>query len=257
MNWNWKTTRLLAGAILLLVGTGALHRWVHLCRAHADARQRPLSESLTSLPGRVGSYVHQRDLPLGTNILQAAGVDSYVYREYVDHDSARSVQVYVGYWGRTNVGMGHGPDVCFPAVGWQADGAPAQYTVSFSDARASETDADIALHHFMRTESLGIERLAVGFSAVVDGRFRASSSGIFLHRPRDVYAAGFLAHVLVAMPLHDSNSTAADAELVEFMHQLLPHVSRCIFGDSQGIDARRADRLAVTDVQGDRHDEIE
>lgn len=257
MNWNWKTTRLLAGAFLLLVGAGTLHRWVHLCRAHADSVQRPLSESLTSLPGRVGSYVHQRDLPLGTNVLQAAGVDSYVYREYVDPGAGRSVQVYVGYWGRTNVGMGHGPDVCFPAVGWHADGAPSLHTVSFSDARHPETGADIALHHFMRTESLGIDRLAVGFSAVVDGEFRASSSGTFLHRPRDVYAAGFLAHVIVAMPLRESDSAAADAELVDFMHQLLPHVSRCIFGDSQGIDARRADRLAVTGLQGDGHDEIE
>ncbi len=236
MNWNWTTTKLLAGVVILLLGSGTLHRWVRLSRASAASVYRPLSVSLSNLPSHLSPYAHKRDLPLSAEVLQVAGVDSFVNREYVGPAAGELVQLYVGYWGHENLGMGHGPEVCYPAAGWQIDGAAKQRVLEFPGADGASTKAVIAVHHFTRTELQGVERRAVGFLAVVDGQFRAASRGMFMHRPPSSRDEGFLAHILVSTPVTDTDWPAADTRIVNFMDRLLPYVSRCLFGSTQGSD---------------------
>lgn len=182
------------------------------------------------MPPQLGPYTLRRNLPLSAEVLQVAGVDSYVNREYVGPEAGQLVQLYVGYWGRENVGIGHGPDVCFPMAGWHTEGAIEQRALRFPGAGGVTVETMIAIHHFTRTEPEGVKQLAVGFVVVIDGQFRASSRGVFLHRPLRNSDTGFLAHVEVTTPVAHGSWEAADSRIVDFMETLLPHVRVCLFG---------------------------
>lgn len=254
MNWSWTTTKLLAGVVILLLGSGALHRWVRLSRVSAASVYRPLCVSLSNLPSHLGPYVHKRDLPLSAEVLQVAGVDSFVHGEYVDPVAGELVQLYVGYWGHENLGMGHGPEVCYPAAGWQIDGAAKQRVLQLPGANGVTDEAVIGIHHFTRTEPQGIEQQAVGFLAVVDGQFHATSRGMFMHRPPSSQDEGFLAHILVSTPVMGTDWPAADTRIVNFMGRLLPHVSRCLFGSTRGSSAQGSDESGAPEQTGRTHD---
>lgn len=236
MRTRWTTARVLAAAVVLLLGAGTAHHWAHLSRAGQTARYRPPAIPLEELPASIGSFTQVQDLQLGAEVLQVAGVDSFVYREYAASGVARPISLYVGYWGYQNTGTGHGPEVCYPAAGWQPEGSPEQRVIRFQNAKRIDTEAVVALHHFVRTEPEGVARVAVGFVAVVDGRFRASSRGTFLHRPPTTANGGFLAQTIVSTFMTQSDDPVADGHIVDFLEPLLPHVSRCLFGDGPTSD---------------------
>jgi len=202
-----KNTRAaIVAAICLLILGGLADRSLRSWRNVWGATYTPLASPLSELPERIGSYVSERDLPLDPAILDVAKVDAFVNRSYVDHARSKRITLYVGYWGRANVGMGHGPDVCYRAVGWNAEAEPHERVVPFLTSDGT-SEATIALHRFSHTGPGGVERLAVAFTAAVDGRFQSSSRGEFWHRPpplRGREGTPFLAHVQVAAPLMDS-----------------------------------------------------
>ncbi len=230
MSVTWTTTKVLGAVVLLLLGAGTLHRWAYASRTGVASAYRAPSADLSEIPSRLGGYAFRRDLPLSAEVLQVAGVDRFVYREYVAPATGQPVSLYIGYWGRENRGMGHGPEVCYPATGWRSESPVEQRVVRFQGPDGVTTDAVMALHHFGRIEPEGIARVAVGFVAVVDGQFRASSRGVFLHRPPRSRKDGFLAQVQVSMPVTGERREATDACIVGFMERLLPHLSRCLFG---------------------------
>ena len=191
---------------------------------------RPLAVPLTDIPLEIGPYVMSRDVPIASDVVRVADVDSFLSREYVDRVTGARMHLYVGYWGRENIGMGHGPEVCFPAAGWQSDGQAEHQALRFVAVDGRETEAEIAIHHFVRIEPEGTERVAVGFVAVADGRFQPSSRGVFLHRPRVGSDKAFLAHIDVMMPITNSDWEESDASIVAFMKAFLPEVEKCLFG---------------------------
>jgi hypothetical protein len=127
-----KNTRAaIVAAICLLILGGLADRSLRSWRNVWGATYTPLASPLSELPERIGSYVSERDLPLDPAILDVAKVDAFVNRSYVDHARSKRITLYVGYWGRANVGMGHGPDVCYRAVGWNAEAEPHERVVPF------------------------------------------------------------------------------------------------------------------------------
>ncbi|MFH1111366.1 MAG: exosortase-associated EpsI family protein [Planctomycetota bacterium] len=213
---------------LLLVG-GVVDRRMRDWRSVLWVETTPLAVPLSELPPVIGAYSLDRDLPIDQTILRVADVDAFINRGYVERSSGRRVTVYVGYWGRVNVGMGHGPDVCYKAVGWRPDGAPRERAIPFSIANGSEA-ATIALHRFTRTGPGGLERVAVAFTAVVDGRFQSSSRGEFWHRPPSFRTADnppFLAHVQAVTAVPEDAWDATESDLVSFVQELLPHLVKC------------------------------
>ena len=252
MRSKLATTKLLAGAVVLLLGAGVLHRWVHLSRAATASAFHSPAAQLSNLPSYIGPYVHKQDLRLSSEILRVAGVDDFLYREYADSSTGLLLRFYMGYWGYNNVGMGHGPEVCYPASGWLADGTAQEHVVRFRGIESgAETEATIALHHFSRIRPEGIERLAVGFTAVVDGNLHATSRGVFLHRPFRPPNKRFLAHIHVSTPLRSADWQAADQCILDFLSQLLPHVSTCLFGPA-GV----ADKQSASEETGGVYDGI-
>jgi len=215
--------------LILLATAGMLTRWIDHQRRDGIAGFTPLQGPLSEIPQRLGSWVFTQDLPIESDVLRTADVDEFIHRTYVDPSSGRQMVLYIGYWGRENIGMGHGPDVCYPAVGWANESDAVEKVIRVEDP-SRPIDARIALHRFARWGPYEAEKIAVAFTAVVDGEFRASSVGSFTHRPRRLYKCGgpFLAHVQVATPVADGEWDAAETEALSFFKLLLPALERCL-----------------------------
>ncbi len=218
---------LAAGALLVLAG--GLHHAVHRSRAGAAA-YRPLPLSLDAIPKVLGGYTFRKDLQLSPEVLQEAKVDAFLHRQYSIATSSIPLVLYVGYWGRQNVGMGHGPDVCFPAVGWKIERPPRRERVEFVDLEGVGQEATIEIHRFQRVEADGLRQTAVGFVAVAGGEFHPSSRGTFFHGPASSPREGFLAHVEVLTAVRGGAWGEADAKILDFFERVLPHASVCLFG---------------------------
>ncbi len=213
---------------LLLVG-GAVDRRVRDWRGIQSTAVTPLALPLTELPPAIGPYLFDRDVPIDPIMIDVAAVDSFINRSYVNRAAGKNVTLYVGYWGRVNVGMGHGPDVCYVAIGWQPEPPDQERTLSFATADGPST-ATLALYRFSRIRPGGVDRLAVAFTTVVDGRFQAASRGEFWHRPprlRGDEAPPFLAQIQVVSQVAGDAWEPVEADLVDFVQQLLPNLVRC------------------------------
>ena len=228
------TTRLSTSTVIgltagILLCAGVLQRWVCITRAGHALAYAPLSHPLSEIPVQIGPYVLERNLPLETDVLRVANVDSFINRVYMDPTSGTRLQLYIGYWARENVGMGHGPEACYPAVGWRVEREPTERIVRF-DRELETVEATIALHRFSHAEPEGIVRRAVGFTAVASGAFLASSRGMYWHRPGPARRSGshFLAQVQVAGAVPNGVWETAESDIVTFMKSLLPHVARCL-----------------------------
>jgi len=102
----WITAALLSAATILL------HASNHPIRM---AVRHPLREMPLSLGGWRGA-----DIPLTAHILEAAGVDDYLNRSYVD-GNGNAIEVYVGYYMNQRSGdLIHSPRNCLPAAGWES-----------------------------------------------------------------------------------------------------------------------------------------
>jgi hypothetical protein len=224
-----RHTRLaVTAAVCLVLSAGAADRLMRGWRGEWTATYTPLASPLSEVPTVIGSYVFDRDLPIDETVLAVADVDTFMNRDYVNPADRKRIGLYVGYWGRVNVGMGHGPDVCYPAVGWRPETAPRERVVQFSTA-GGPSQATIALYRFTRTDHGGIERLAVAFSAAVGGRFQSASRGEFWHRPPTFkgHEAPFLAHIQVVGHVPDETWDATESALLGFLQELLPSLVNC------------------------------
>lgn len=111
-------TRPLAAAVVLLCCAGAGRHFVQGKVEAAMGQMLPLSQPLSTLPLKVGLW-EGRDLSLDDDVRQMTGDDDFINRVYTRSDLSRSVRVYVGYIGRPRARMGHRPDICYPAQGFQ------------------------------------------------------------------------------------------------------------------------------------------
>ena len=222
---RWKS---ILFCFVLLACAGALTRWAEVQRQAGDLGLTALRAPLSEIPKQLGSWSFTQDLPLESDVLRAADVDDFVRRGYMNQSTGKRVILYVGYWGRENVGTGHGPDVCYPAIGWNAESEPAQRTFDTVNSAAKD-GVQIALHRFARWGTYETERLAVAFTAVIDGEYRAASLGAFSHRPRRSYECGgpFLAHVQVACSVSNADWNAAEGDALAFLESLLPALNKC------------------------------
>lgn len=216
----------------LLLSAGVVHRWTHATRTELAGIVRPLSAALSDIPSRLGRFNTTREITMDADVLRVANTDEYIQREYADRITGARMVLYVGYWGRENVGLGHGPEVCYPAHGWDAVGSPGTRGTSFAPSEHAKQTV-IAFHRFTRVEPIGVARRAVGFVAVLDGAFQISSRKSFWHRPGNRDGGGhYLAHIFVSTAVPDNDWETAESEILAFMDHALPHVWACLRGPS-------------------------
>ncbi len=229
MNQQQKKYIFIGMALTMILCAGLLNRWVRSSRASSASTFTDLRRPLSEIPFNIGTFT-SRDVPLRPDIMEASRVDAYVQREYMDGQGKRLL-VYVGYWGLENVGMGHGPERCYPAAGWQVDSPPKSADIEFS-SKDRGVPTGIGLHRFLRTEPEGVKRCAVGFVAVVSGVYQESSRGVFWHRSGQSNEQGghFLAHVHISTFPESDKWDEAESDIIEFSKQLLPNVALCLPG---------------------------
>jgi len=235
---NWQIAAILC---VLLIGAGTMNRAMRAFRASSALAITPPAAPLADIPIALGPYVG-RDVPLDSDVLRAANVDSFIHREYHDSISGKSLVLYVGFWGRENVGMGHGPEVCYPAAGWHVDAPVREMPLAFAfDDR--ELTTRMALHRFIRTEAMGIHRCAVGFLAAAQGEFFPTSRGMFwhapgLHRPEGGH---YLAQIHVSAYPSAENWEQAESDVTTFFKMMMPYVTQCMPGN-QDLKSRKEEK---------------
>jgi len=230
-----KTPIILVVAIMLLAA-GSLSRWVRASRAFYAMELTPLTQSLSTLPFTIGDY-KGKDIPLSLEVLDAANVDSCVHREYYSPKSKLRFGVYIGYWGRENTGMSHGPEICYPASGWSIDQPATEIPMHVSNV-ADKNNMTVAMHRFVRADPEGIRRRAVGFVAIIGGQFHSSSVGFFWHEPRSTSSDSvrYLAQVHVSAIPEQGGWDATESDILEFMKSLLPKLSEILPGMDNSSD---------------------
>ncbi len=106
-----------AGVVLLASGQG--HRMLSERIASAARHATELAAPLETLPLQLGTW-QGVDMPLDADVLRIPGFEEeHINRRYAHHLSQRSVDVFVGYTGRPRTRLGHRPDVCYAAHGWE------------------------------------------------------------------------------------------------------------------------------------------
>lgn len=213
------------GILVLVAAAGVLGRWARFTRTAAAVAYTPPLSPLETIPHEIGPY-QGRDIPLRADVMQVAGVDTYIQREYLNRATGKRLLLYIGYWGRENIGTGHGPEVCYPAAGWKTDSPPVERSLKQAAGTAGKP-VPVALHRFERTEPEGVHRIAVGFLAVVSGRYQASSRGVFWHRPGYLLPDGghYLTQVHVSTVPEADGWEEADADILELMELALPFLA--------------------------------
>ena len=248
MTVKWTTAKKLAVPVVMLLVAAGLNRWMHKSRAASAAAFRPIPRPLMGIPTQIGPFVSLGDVSLEPWVVDVLKVDTWVQRDYVAGTDQPPVQMYVGYWGRVNVGMHHGPEVCYPRAGWVPAGTPQKHVLTIPESvPGSPTTADVMVHHFTEPSPEGIKRVSVGFVAVLDGAYRTSTLGTFRHKVVSDPNNGFMTHVSLVTRVIGPDWDTADARILSMMESLLPHVSRCLFvptsegGTAGRVSATRKD----------------
>jgi hypothetical protein len=106
-------------AVVVLATTGWGHRiFVERIEAALGEMVQP-TRPLSSLPEELGGWSGNA-VALDPRVFDAVTFDDeYVNRVYVDQRTGRTLSLFVGYVGRPRAVMGHRPDVCFAAHGWE------------------------------------------------------------------------------------------------------------------------------------------
>jgi EpsI family protein len=78
-----------------------------------------LREPLETIASAFGEYRAERDVPIPENERRVAGMDQYLFRQYVA-DSTHGFTLYIGYYEKQLSGKAiHSPKNCLPGAGWE------------------------------------------------------------------------------------------------------------------------------------------
>lgn len=150
--------------LVLVIVAGVGHRLLAGRIDLAMGQSVDLRQPLTNLPMQIGDWQGQ-DVPLDENVRRVAGDDDSVNRQYVNQKTGRSIGVYVGYMGRPRSRMGHRPDVCYPAHGFEKQSSR---LVSIGTAKHAEVPA--VLYEFAAPQLGGLRDLVLA-TYIINGRY--------------------------------------------------------------------------------------
>lgn len=172
-----------SAALAVLVLAGAGHRLL-LARIEAALGQvQQLSKPLATVPLQLGDW-QGVDEPMDERTRQIAGDDDALNRTYRRSDGSAVVGVYVGYIGRPRKWLGHRPDVCYRAHGYEQLSQEAD-TLQLPNGR----EVPCFIYEF-RSPAVGGSRQLVLATYIINGEFLASLDGIREMNSRRVDSAG-------------------------------------------------------------------
>lgn len=198
-----------AAAVLLLAG-GVAYRALAGHVGAALANYSPLDRPLSTLPLTLGEW-EGRDIAFDPAVLRVASFDDeYVNRVYVHRARGASVSVFVGYVGRPRRTVGHRPEVCYAAHGWNE----VSQSVLTLDATSGQS-LPAVLYEFEHPQRITAP-LPVLATYLINGRYfrhphefqrwHVRNPGLLGERP------GYLTRIQVTLPA--SADRGADLELL-------------------------------------------
>ncbi|MBN1491104.1 MAG: EpsI family protein [Phycisphaerae bacterium] len=169
--------------LTVLVLAGAGHRTL-LARIEAALGQvhEPI-RPLATVPLQLGNW-HGVDEPIDEQVRRIAGDDDALNRIYRRTDDGGLVGVYVGYIGRPRQWLGHRPDVCYRAHGYEPL-AQESDTLPMPDG----TVVPCFIYEF-RLPAMGGPRQLVLATYIVNGEFVASLDAVREMNARRVDLSG-------------------------------------------------------------------
>jgi EpsI family protein len=177
-----------------------------------------------------------KDVPLSEAVLKVAGNDDYVNRLYRNDEAGAWVNLYVAYSGDPRTMLGHRPQVCYPASGWQHEN-----TEHIEITTDNGMVVPCLLHRFSRTGLEGGSVVVLNFyvlnGVVTDDEGAFGSVGWRLPNVGGDIAR-YVTQVQISSVLEKSVRDAA-RELVEVVLEYLP--------DAEGVVA--AAEAAPTEVE--------
>ncbi len=202
----WITAIVLLGATALLRG---------MSHGEPIVAREPLRE----LPYVLGSWKGE-DHPLAPQLVQAASVNDYANRLYVD-PTAAAVQLYIGYYDSQRTGNTiHSPKNCLPGAGWDP--------IRSGDARLSLAGGNtIVVNEYVIQQDQ--DKRLVFYWYQGRGRVIASEYSGKFWMVADALSRNRTDGALVRLitPMSDGEA-AARARLASFSQVLLPHLDEFI-----------------------------
>jgi EpsI family protein len=199
---------------LLLLGTGWGHRWL-LARIDGALAEvvRPV-RPLASLPLELGEW-RGTDVPLDARVLRVAHFDDdYVNRAYYSSRLGRSLGVFIGYIGRPRAMLGHRPDECYAAHGWEQLSQESVATPTLDGRTIPGT-----LYQFRAPQGGGDTALVLA-TYVVNGCYVRDPAALQRYNSRspNLFEAQSSYQARIQVLVHNSGDRAADlAALQDFM----------------------------------------
>jgi Protein of unknown function (DUF3485) len=206
-------TNLVALAIIVSAGiTQGLWsgRW-----SGSDALERRASE-IARIPIAVGEWKGQ-DLPLDRRTQEAAGIEGYVIRRYVNRRGEGVTALLV--CGRPGPISAHTPEVCYPGAGFEETAPKVRLPVGVGSNPDEFWAAD-----FGHEEAASQTNLRIFYSWSTDGTWMASES------PRMGFAGEPVLYKLyVIREMGSKKEQPRDDPTIGFLGQFLPEVRSALF----------------------------
>jgi EpsI family protein len=206
-------------ACVVLVASGLGYRVVaaHLDRLGKAIR---LPVPLANIPMEVGPW-RGEDVPMSQAVLKVAGNDDYVNRRYMNEAAGAWVNLYVAYSGDPRTMLGHRPQVCYPAAGWQHE-----YTTRIEITSPQGTVVPCLLHRFHMAGQAAGSVVVLNFY-VLNGKMtddEGTFSGAAWRLPNiSGNIARYVTQVQISSVLEKSVRDAA-ADFVDVVLKYLPEV---------------------------------
>jgi len=209
-------------AVLLMVSAGIAYRVparrLKLLGAEPIALPVPLSSFPMEIGGWVGSELGIRATT--QEYMRERFADDFFSRRYVNAAAGAWADVYVVYCSSRPAGiLGHRPNVCYPAFGWQHESTETSRLVS-----RGGREIDCLIHRFYKPPPEYGRTVVLSFY-VLNGRTTAKESdfsGPFGRRPniaRD--PSRYVAQVQISSA-HDKSVEIAAEQMADLILDLLP-----------------------------------
>lgn len=229
-------------AVLLLISAGIAYRV-------PAQRIRILGEAPIVLPVPLGDFPMEignwvgTELPIGATTkeyMKDNFADDYFSRRYVDSVAKAWADVYVVYCSAKPGGiLGHRPNVCYPAHGWQHENTEKSRFTSRSGRQI-----DCLVHRFYKPPP-EYDRMVVLSFYILNGRTTAKESdfsGPFGRRPNIARnPSRYVAQVQISSALENSVQAAAE-EMTDLILDFLPD------GNSK-VEAAESARASGGDIK--------
>lgn len=221
--------------VLTLAGLG--HRSALAWQDDLGQRYLPPSVRLAEFPDAIGGRLG-KDEPFSSDAQRIAGVDDFVNRRYVSTGTEPVLHVYVGYWGRPQSGLGHGPEICLPSHGWEERSKPAREVLKLgADVDSRLRTIPYLLGEYVRRDAYDSNRLLVASFYLVEGKPVANMGYLARIGPPFAPVRRYLFNVQVTAPLLNGRADETARQIRGFMRLLVPHLAKHL----PALDARGPD----------------